>query len=82
MKPIECWMRRNVAAYVDGCGEVNATKLAEDAACECNAHVGDDYEIPEEVFDLAVIVAEDAEKRALVIEGACGAKRKLVFPRR
>lgn len=45
-------------SLVEGCrdsktGEVNHTLLAERAADQLDIYLGDDYEIPEEVFDIA-----------------------------
>lgn len=34
-------------------GELNHTLLAEQTADQLNLYIGDDYEIPEEVFDIA-----------------------------
>ncbi len=41
------------------CGEVDMTKLAEDAAQELDLYEND--EVPEEVFEIAFEVAEDYE---------------------
>jgi len=60
------WMKEelkfNAGIYLD-CGEVNCTKLAENCAYELDLYVGDEYTIPEEVFDLAVDTAEEWEKK-------------------
>lgn len=41
----------------DDCGEVNCTKLAEDAAEHFDLY-GDDDEIPEELFEIATQIAD------------------------
>lgn len=46
--------------YLD-CGEVNCTKLAEDAAEALELYADEEATIPEEVFDLAAEVAEEFE---------------------
>ncbi len=53
-KQIKTAMQRHVEECRDPrTGEVNHTLLAEQVADELDLYVGDDYEIPEEVFDLA-----------------------------
>jgi len=48
----------------DDCGEVNHTKLSENMAEEHNIYVDEiDYEIPEYVFEAAVIAAEKYENQ-------------------
>jgi hypothetical protein len=52
---VRLWMRLHVEEYRDECGEINCTKLAEDAAQEYNLYQTDEQAtIPEWVFDLAV----------------------------
>lgn len=62
---IKRWMKRDLShhpqEYFD-CGEVNATKLAENVAQAMELYEGDDDKIPEEVFDIAAEVALEAEK--------------------
>lgn len=49
------WMIREVAQHIDDCGEVNYTSLAEACADDRNIYVDSiDYEIPDELFVLAV----------------------------
>lgn len=53
-KQIKNAMQRHVEECRDPrTGELNHTLLAEQVADELDLYVGDDYEIPEEVFDLA-----------------------------
>jgi hypothetical protein len=51
-------IKSTMSQLVDGCrdpktGEVNYTLLAEQTAEELDLYVGNDYEIPEEVFELS-----------------------------
>ena len=52
------WMKQqlqvNPREYQDSAWEWQATKLAEDCAVQFNLHVGDNCDIPEWVFDMAV----------------------------
>ena len=59
------WMEQNVKDYVDRkTDEVDATGLAEAAANEFNIYENQqDYDIPEEVFDLAVDVSTAWERK-------------------
>lgn len=63
-KAVRNWMIQelefNQDDYLD-CDEINCTSLAENAAQALDLYQGDDAEIPEEVFDLAVEVAEQFE---------------------
>ena len=62
---IKNWMRGELAQFKNdylNCGEINCTLLAENCADVLNLYIGDEYTIPEEVFDLAVDVAEEFEK--------------------
>lgn len=54
-------LRWNARDYSD-CGEINTTKLAENCADCLNLYVdeaSENYDIPEEIFDLAFEVAEE-----------------------
>lgn len=58
------WMQRklnNERHLYDDCGEINCTKLAEDCANEFDYYEGDDYTIPEALFDLAVNISKPYE---------------------
>lgn len=65
------WLRRNVGDYLDDCNEVDTTRLAEAAADALklyrdpeNADVDDHAaKIPDQVYDLALELAEDYEER-------------------
>lgn len=48
---VKRWMRIHLSEYVDECGELDCTKLAEDAAQEFDLYEGDDCDIPEWVFE-------------------------------
>lgn len=53
-KQVAKWMRFRVEDYVDGCGEVNCTALAEAAADELDIYEDRvEYTIPEFVFEVA-----------------------------
>lgn len=49
------WMLENLSdeKYND-CNELNSTLLAEDCADDLDMYEGDDFDIPEELFELAV----------------------------
>lgn len=52
-------MRLHLEEYRDKCGDINCTKLAEDACDSFNLYEDDDdATIPEWIFDCAVDVAE------------------------
>jgi hypothetical protein len=59
-RKVEQWMRHNVRQYVDRkTDEANSTELAEAAASEFNIYENTrDYKIPEEIYDMALDVAE------------------------
>jgi hypothetical protein len=57
------WMKDNCSEFLDNCGEVNCTELAEAALVEFDAGRWLDDDAPEEFFDWAVDVAEWFEKR-------------------
>ena len=60
---VKSWMKSNVSEYLDEVGEVNSTKLAEDAAQEFDLYEGEeDAEIPEWVFDYAAELAFEEEE--------------------
>lgn len=47
-------MRKNIESCKDKfTGEVNHTLLAEMTACDLNLYIGEDCQIPEEVFEIA-----------------------------
>jgi len=49
------WMKKNIEDYIDECGEVDCTSLAEN--CADNFYIYEDeidFKIPDEIFDLAV----------------------------
>jgi hypothetical protein len=47
------------ADYVDACGEVNTTQLAEDCANEFDLYLNDEaFDVPEGIYDWAVDAAE------------------------
>ena len=56
-KEIKSYMRLQSQLYLEPSGEINFTKLAEDTANYFNIYEGDEYIIPEEIFDWAVEVA-------------------------
>jgi len=62
---IRDWMRKelslNFEEYND-CGEINCTLLAENCCEELDGYEGEDYDIPEEFYDLAVEIAENFEE--------------------
>ena len=60
-----CWMRQNAGAYIDQCGEVDCTRLAEDAANEFDLYTDDDGTIPVELFEGSFLIGEkmQAEQR-------------------
>jgi hypothetical protein len=45
--------------HVDECGEVNCTTLAEETCKILDWYEGEDSEIPEELFDIAVEVSNE-----------------------
>lgn len=53
------WMRDVVDDYVDPSNIVNTTQLAEAAADEFEIYVGEEYDIPEWVFELAAEAGAD-----------------------
>jgi hypothetical protein len=53
-KVIRARMRLNVELCRDSCGEVNHTQLAETVCNELDGYEGDEYNIPEEFFEIAV----------------------------
>lgn len=56
---VQKWMKLHVKDYVDGkTDEANCTKMAEECCQELGLHEGDD--IPEEMFDIALDVADKA----------------------
>lgn len=65
-RKVKNWMTRelqNNSSDYDDCGEVNCTRLAENAAQAMDLYLDDpDFTIPSEVFDAAVMVAEKFEK--------------------
>jgi hypothetical protein len=63
---VKCWMRNNVRQYVDGCGEVNFTKLAEDAADEFEVYEGVECTIPEWVFEFAIETETYGQEHGLI----------------
>lgn len=54
---IRKWMKDNVNSYFDECQVVNATKLAEDACAEFQLYDGDNFDIPELLFDMSAEIA-------------------------
>jgi hypothetical protein len=62
---VKAWMREHTSEYVDPCGEVDMTRLAEQAADEFDM-AGDDFQatIPAWFFDMAVDVAIMREEYA------------------
>ena len=62
---IRDWMRKelslNFEEYND-CGEIDCTLLAENCCEELDGYEGEDYDIPEEFYDLAVEIAENFEE--------------------
>lgn len=51
------WMQTNRWQFTDLCGEINCTKMAEDAADNYNLYEDDiDFKIPEWVFELSAEV--------------------------
>lgn len=57
---VKTWMLTNLVDFVDECGEINTTALAENAADVFDLYEDKvDYEIKDEVFDLAFVVAEE-----------------------
>jgi hypothetical protein len=56
---VKSWMRSHANEYLDECGELNTTRLAEDAAEDFEL-CGDDLQatIPEWVFETATDVGE------------------------
>ena len=49
------WFALYVAEYVDGCGELNCTRAAEDCASDLDIYEDhEDFEIPDWLFDMAV----------------------------
>lgn len=66
-KQVAHWMRLRVDDYVDGCGEVNCTKLAEDAADALDIYEDRvEYAIPEFVFEVAFETSEWLKKQSPV----------------
>lgn len=59
-KRVKSYMRREAQIYVDSCGDVNATELAESAAAEFDIYA-DENDIPDWLFDLAAEVAWENE---------------------
>lgn len=64
------WMKReltvNTNDYVDSCGEVNATLLAERCAEQFNLYEDEiDYNIPELIFDIAAETSIAYERSSL-----------------
>lgn len=55
------WMKKNAFLFIDNkTGEVNLTRLAEECANENNFYLDDiDFEIPEELFELAASFEEE-----------------------
>lgn len=49
LKRIENWMSNNLHNYIDECGEINYTKMSEDAIVEFDIGESDE----EEIFTLA-----------------------------
>jgi hypothetical protein len=61
------WMRNNLRSYVDRCGEINCTLMAENAADEFDVYLGNpEYTIPTWVFDEAVDAVEYGRTHALL----------------
>lgn len=50
---VKKWMRMHLDEYTEGSGEINYTKMVEDAAMEFDLYEGEDAEIPEWVFETA-----------------------------
>jgi len=62
---VKAWMRTHTNEHVDSCGEVDMTRMAENAADEFEVYLPDsDATIPEWVFDMAVDVAIMREEYA------------------
>jgi hypothetical protein len=51
-------LQRNQRIYDDGCGDINCTLLAENIAQKYDLYEGEDFNIPEKVFDAAVEAVE------------------------
>jgi hypothetical protein len=61
---VERWMKQWAGEYLDDCGEVNMTELAESACDEFNGQgPAPNYDTPEEFFELAFRVAEWFERQ-------------------
>ncbi len=59
-------VRSTMRTFLEECrdsktGEINCTQLAEKTACALDIYVGKAFDIPEEVFDLAVELSEEDE---------------------
>ena len=53
-------MLKTVEHFIDDCGEVDCTRLAENTADVLDIYENDEsFEIPDWLFDMAVTVAED-----------------------
>jgi hypothetical protein len=62
-------VRKTMRTFIEECrdsktGEIDCTKLAEKAANALDIYVGNNYDIPEEVFELAFELSEDDEQGA------------------
>lgn len=60
-------VRKTMRTFLEDCrdqktGEINCTKLAEQAAHALDIYVGKNYDIPEEVFELAFELSEEDER--------------------
>lgn len=64
-REIKKYLKDCLAEYVDLCGEVNATGLAENACANFDDYgAPPNYDIPERYFDAAAELAEAYEKKA------------------